>query len=84
MPKSPQKPSIGRIVMYVPEPGSYESYNSATLVPAIVLRPVEETCYDNDEVNLKVFVDGPETTWHTAVPYDPDKSPRSWHWPERV
>jgi hypothetical protein len=83
MAKSSVKPTVGRVVMFVPEPLSKEAYNFAGVVPAIIVRTWENTTYENDEVNLKIFCDGPETTWKTSVPYDPDKKPHSWHWPER-
>jgi hypothetical protein len=85
MSKSSKPYSIGRIVMYVPE-GSHtpEAHNSAKVLPAIIVRTWEETSYENDEVNLKVFTDGPTDTWRTSVPYSETKEPGTWHWPEIV
>jgi hypothetical protein len=80
--KSPKPVSIGRIVIYVPAAGESESHNGAQKVPAVVVRTWEETSYEDDEINLKVLCDGPHDTWRTSVPYNEDKLPGSWHWPE--
>ena len=78
-----KKPSIGRIVMYVPVENSKESNNGATIVPAIVVRTWEEgTNYVNNECNIRVFNDGPDSTWLTSVPHSSDKEAGTWHWPE--
>lgn len=82
--KSPQKPSIGRIVVYVPEEISVESSNGAKEVPAIIARTWEDTGYQNDECNLRVLCDGREVTWQTSVPYSEGGEPRTWHWPAKV
>lgn len=78
------KPTVGRIVRYVPETGSPEAHNSAPVTAAVVVRTWPEISgYKNDEVNLKVLTDGPQDTWKTSVPYSEYKEPRTWHWPPR-
>ena len=84
MGKSPQKPSVGLIVMYVPEVNHVEANNGAKVVPAIITRTLSNEKFENDEINLKVFSDGPVDTWRKHIPYSEDKTPCSWHWPERV
>ena len=85
MPKAEQKPSVGRIVMFVPkEDDVHAKHNGAEILPAVVVRTWEHTSYENDEINLKVFTDGLNDVWRTSVPYDSEKSPGTWHWPERV
>lgn len=82
MGKSDIKPSAGRIVRFVPREVSMAT-NGAAVLPAIVVRTWENTSYENDEVNLKVFNDGEKDLWETSVPYSKEKEPRTWHWPER-
>ena len=78
-----KKPSVGRIVMYVPPEGDVpERHNGAEILPAIVVRTWPDSSYQNDEINLKVFTDGDSDTWRTSVPHSSDKEPNSWHWPE--
>ncbi len=80
------KPSVGRIVRYVPRNDQAllpESNNGATVLPAIVVKTWENTSYENDEINLKVFTDGDTDAWVTSVPYSETKEPRTWHWPPR-
>lgn len=85
MSKTEQKPSVGRIVMFVPNEDDQETrHNQAEILPAVVVRTWEDTSYENDEVNLKVLTDGPADTWRTSVPYNSEKKPGTWHWPERV
>lgn len=86
MSNSEQRPSIGRIVAYVPQEHDYQAKsNGAKEVPAIIVRTWEENDnYQNDEVNLRVFTDGEETLWRTSVPYDADGAPGTWHWPTKV
>lgn len=73
------KPSVGRIVHFVPQPGSPAAHNGASVVPAIIVR-----VWSDDMVNLKVFADGPEDVWAGSVTYNEENKEYSWHWPERV
>ena len=73
------KPTIGRIVHYVPEENSPEASNYAKEVPAIVVAVWGEGAL----VNLKVFTDGPTDTWVPSAHYSESKESRTWHWPER-
>lgn len=83
MPKSHIKPSIGRIVRFVPSESDDESRNNgAKLLPAVIVRTWEDTSYENDELNLKVLTDGAVDTWRTSVPYSAEMKPYSWHWPQ--
>ncbi len=82
--KSAVRPSIGRIVIYVPLP---EDEFEATEYPAIIVK----TC-DNgkDELNLSVFTDVSNhlgnTHVHVAidVPFSDENEAGTWHWPPRV
>lgn len=83
--KSPKPYSTGRIVMYVPHLNDVTETkgNMATVYPAIIVATWEHTSYENDEVNLKVFTDGPVDIWRTSIPHDQEtKAPGTWHWPE--
>lgn len=75
--------------MYVPAPATPSGSapedfggNSTSPLPAIIVRTWEETSYQNDEVNLKVFTDAGHNAWRTSVPYSEGKEPNTWHWPE--
>lgn len=50
-------------------------------VPAIVVWP-----HDNEQhtFNGQAFLDGNDVLWVTSVPFDDNKGPRTWHWPEVV
>ncbi|WP_080058282.1 hypothetical protein [Spirosoma aerolatum] len=73
------KPTIGRIVHYVPFEKSIEANNYVKEVPAIVTNVFGEGAL----VNMKVFTDGIYDTWRTSVHYSEGKEPGTWHWPER-
>ncbi|WP_080058991.1 hypothetical protein [Spirosoma aerolatum] len=78
--KNPEvKPTIGRIVHYVPFENSIEASNHAKEVPAIVVAAWGEGAL----VNLKVFTDGIYDTWRPSTRYSEEKEPGTWHWPER-
>lgn len=79
--KSPKAYSKGRIILFIPKVIPLGA-NDTSPLPAIIVRTWEETAYENDEVNLKVFTDGPNNMWATSVPYSEEKTPYSWHWPE--
>lgn len=83
MAKSARPYSAGRIVMFCPnEYDAQGTNNGTTVVPAIIVRTWENTTYENDEVNLKVFTDGETDVWRTSIPYSEGKEPGTWHWPE--
>ena len=89
----------GRIVHFVPEIALSGMRDGKALtgrrpgrhIPAIITR-----VWPNGSVNLTVFPDwagdrdeypgagGSGMSWETTVSYDPDKGPRTWHWPERA
>lgn len=78
-----QQPTVGRIVIYVTSDAEGE-INGTREHPAIVTRNWNEgPLEDGSCVNLKVLCDGPDNLWATSVGYDPEGSPRSWHWPPR-
>jgi hypothetical protein len=79
--KSPKQVTVGRIVLYVANDNKTTN-NGAEILPALVVRTWEDSGYQNDEVNLRIFQDGPEVLWRTSVPHDADKAPGTWHWPE--
>lgn len=64
-------PSIGRIVHYV--------FNGQCHAAMVI-----DDHGDGDTITLKVmFRDGHESTL-TNIPYNGDRAPYTWHWPERV
>lgn len=77
-----QTPTVGRIVLYVPQKDSPEANNQAEVVPAIVVKPWGKEA--GAAVNLKVFTDGHADTWRTSIPYSEAKEPNTWHWPPRA
>ena len=78
-PKPVVKATVGRIVRYVPEAGSFEANNHVKDVPAIVVNDFGGST--DNLINLKVFTDGPVDTWVPSVHYSETKEPRTWHWP---
>lgn len=80
-----QKPSIGRIVIYVAdEKDLLCQQNGATECPAIVTRVLPGSEEAGHAINLKAFTDGYPNEWRPDVPYSAEPIPYSWHWPERV
>ena len=76
-----QKPSIGRIVHYVPSEKEKEvdNYfgNDSEVKPAIIVAVWSDTC-----VNLQVLHDnGREPTWVTSA--NQGTGVGQWHWPEK-
>lgn len=81
--KSQKTVSVGRVVLFVPKRGDIEfSDANSMVIPAIVTKVWSELTYKESEVNLRIFPDNPHTTWRTFVPYDENKTPGTWHWPE--
>lgn len=85
--KSPRSYSSGRIVQYVPTETDKLSFfdNAQTSpLPAMIVNAWEENPIYQEEgkVNLKVFPDGKGDLWRTSIPYDENKAPGTWHWPE--
>lgn len=89
------KAAIGRIIHYVLGAGDVsqiESRRAASgsyvgniprpgqVVPAIV---VAAWGGDDDLINGQAWLDGIDSLWLTSREYDADKSPGTWHWPER-
>lgn len=71
------KPTVGRIVHYVARgsaDGKFPPVHRAAIVAA---DPVDDyfTC------NLVVL--NPQGIFFDEVAFDPNKSPGTWHWPER-
>lgn len=91
MPKSPQIPTIGRIVMYVPPTHGIMSVGvligNPEKLPAIIVEIPDPKQYNlnGDYVNLQVFCIGTDGVQHrNDVTYSEEKRPDSWHWPEFV
>lgn len=85
MGKSPKPYSAGRVVQYVPFTSDVFEGNNTSPLPAIIVNAWENnSVYQEDNrVNVQVFVDGPEGShWRTSIPYDENKAPGTWHWPE--
>ena len=81
---SPIIPTLGRNIRYVYREGRLKGESRAAIVTQVWNDLPAYTC---SEVNLSVFADlandpgsGAET-FGCSVPYDPDKSPGTWHWP---
>jgi len=87
------RPTLGRIVLYTLDEQDAQQVQHARLAsttagantaaagstfPAIVVKAWE----DPDELNLQVFLDGPDTLWVTSIPLG--TGPRSWAWPPRA
>lgn len=74
--KSVHPVTVGRIVLYQAAPGK--------VLPAIIVNALENTSYENSEVNLKVFCDGETDQWVSTVPHDQvEKQTDTWHWPDK-
>jgi hypothetical protein len=74
---NPQKPSIGRIVIFTfPEVQNFQN-NNTNKAPAIIVNVWSDKC-----VNLKVLTDGVHDHWVTSV--TKGDGPREWNWPPRV
>lgn len=87
-------PTIGRIVHYrlteqdalaiehrrAEQPltvGQSNAAHAGDVYPAIVVR-----CWDDDVVNLQVFLDGPDSYWRTSAQHGDEQG--RWFWPPRV
>lgn len=82
--KSEIKPIIGRIVIYVmPNEVEIQRNNGSFEAPAVIVNTLENTSYQDSEVNLKVLTDSIEDCWATSVPYSTTAAPGTWHWPPR-
>lgn len=87
------KVSVGRIVNYV-LPEHMSKRNVGEVRPAIVVKVWSEgaeVSEGGNAVQLQVFIDGSNDTpggencrWATSVCYSEQKTPGTWHWPERV
>ena len=82
--KSQIKPSIGRVVIVVLPEVMVPFNNHSPLAPAVIVNTLEDTSYEDSEVNLKVLNDAVENTWMTSVPYSEGMEHGTWHWPPRV
>ena len=71
-----QKPSVGRVVHYVPRDAD-PPHNNAEVLPAIITRVWSDTC-----VNLRVLNDEIYDFWVTSATQG--AGPREWTWPPRV
>lgn len=47
------------------------------LYPAMVLHLLDDAAVS---INAKVFLDGDDTYWATALPFSAEKRAGSWHW----
>ena len=79
-PAPAQKPSVGRIVHYMPK---HVEDNKGQPYPAVITHVWSETC-----VNLSVANDGSfplcDPPRPTSVCFDADGAPGTWCWPPRV
>ena len=82
--KSAIPPTLGRNIRYVLRAGAGRGQPRAAIITATW---EDIAAYQCSEINLTVFLDlandpgtGAENC-ATSVPYDPDQSPGTWHWP---
>lgn len=74
---SPQRPSIGRIVLYHFDSSEFNLNNNQPVAPAIITSVWSDTC-----VNLKVLADDVHDHWKTSR--NIGEGPGQWSWPPRV
>jgi len=78
-----QKPSVGRIVHYVAY-GTPGGEFPAGVCRAAVITDAAPSGVEQTEV-VSLFIMNPTGVFFpTHVPYDENKAPGTWHWPERV
>ena len=72
-------PSVGRVVHYKVSPSDPPELRSnyAEVLPAIIV-----IVWSDNNVNLKVFTDGPTDVWKTSVLLGDE--PGQWSWPPYV
>lgn len=87
------KPSVGRIVHYVAYGTPGGEFPSGVCRAAIVTEvdPVDQSQPDGGETpagipqTIGIMVANPSGLFFNRhIPYDGEKAPGSWHWPERV
>jgi hypothetical protein len=78
-----QKPSIGRIVHYIPADEEKRANNGTSPIAAVIVAVWSDTC-----VNLKLLTDGTADIWKTSVLLlegpDDETAVYRWKWPERA
>lgn len=81
--RSPKPYTVGRTVLFVPNPGQGYGGNKTSPLPATIVNAWEDSPqYQEDGVvNLKVHTDALEDAWETSVHYSETGEPRTWHWP---
>jgi hypothetical protein len=87
-----QRPSVGRMVHYVAfgtPGGEYPAgiCRAATITEVNMLIPGVTVQIDPDgmQTNVGLVIFNPTGQFfNRSVPYDPNKAPGTWHWPERV
>jgi hypothetical protein len=87
------KPSIGRIVRYVLSQSDAQHLNTRRMVTRAagtqctagqcVPAMITKVWWGTDAVNLRVILDGEDNHWVQSRTENAEKSPGSWHWPER-
>ena len=76
---SKQVPTIGQIVLYKPTSTDaihFRNWKDSEVLPAIIVMVHAE-----NNVNLKVFDNGPTDAWKTSVLLG--DAPGQWNWPKR-
>jgi hypothetical protein len=86
MPTSPQVPTIGRVVIYTPDPSdALLVMNSDSELPAIIVRTgTTDEEKTKSVVNLQVLANAEHNQWRVDVPYDENGKLGTWKWPARV
>ena len=79
MEKLPITPTIGRMVLFVPNPGKMETFGDHFPIPAIVT-----AVFKNDAVNLHAFRNDHGTVFKKGIEYNEGKAIGTWHWPPQV
>lgn len=75
-------PTVGRIVHFFP--GDNADHQSNGNGPNDPIAAVITRVWNDDMVNLMVFVDGPAPIWVTSVMRSAQAPNRRWDWPEIV
>lgn len=76
-----QKPSVGRIVDYIPTEDERKAHNYADVAPAIIT-----AVWGENTINVKVFGDASEDYCKTSIMQKVSEEQQGgyWQWPKRV
>lgn len=89
--KAAQAPSVGRVVHF----HFHDEGGNVVTRPALIVRtwdPAKYAAYQNDQVNLRVFLDGANDNqgtggpadWQTSIPRSDEPKAGCWSWPPHV